>query len=172
MTLARAAYLRVFAAYSGIGVFTAPDSRSFLQVLTEPDLSQDPLLPPHCPRTVDTLEHWRSVVRATSRAKTTEMKVWSTSQRPGRGHHPLSEGLPITLNLDPQVALRLRGVTGEPGGRPAGPMSVPPQSPALRIYFPLPSLTSPAMFLPPAWPRAATSSLGAAHNCDDRDRLS
>lgn len=42
----------------------------------------------------------------------------------------------------------------------------------LRIYFLLPSLTSPAMSLPLARPRIDTSSLGEALTCEDRDGLS
>lgn len=97
--------------------------------------------------------------------------MWSTSQRPAQGHHPLSQCLPLTLNLDPQVTLRLRGVT-EGQGETCRTQSYQPSSQPSEFTSRFPSLTSPAMSLPPARSRAATSSLSAALTCDDRDRLS
>lgn len=48
---------------------------------------------------LDTLEHWQSMLWATSRARTIEVSVWSTSQRPAQGHHPLSQCLPLTQQV-------------------------------------------------------------------------
>lgn len=83
--------------------------------------------PTECP--LDTFEHWQRDWCEQNRF-TREVNVWSTSQRPARGHHPLRECLPHTL--DPQAALRLREDRSlEARRRPAEPMSVPLQSPAL-----------------------------------------
>lgn len=97
--------------------------------------------------------------------------MWHISQRPAQGHHPLSQCLPLTLNLDPQVVLRLRGVT-EARRRQAGPMTVPLQSPGLCPQNLLPaSQSNITCHVPPAsLARAATSSLGASQTCDDRNR--